>query len=112
MRKYKTVFPLIMVALMVTAAYGQENLKNIQTKTVSGTVSNIDFVGNTISILTADQHQMSFIVPNNATITKDTHDIGLMDIKPGHPVTIQYDASSPAKNIADSISDNNPTAHE
>ena len=112
MHKYTVMLPLIMAALMVTAAYGQENTRNYQAKLISGIVSKIDFVGNTISILTDAQHQMSFFVPGNAIITRDTHDIGLMDIKEGHPVTIQYDVSSPGKNIVDSIIDNESAVHE
>jgi hypothetical protein len=97
---------------MVTVAFSQENLKNSQTKTVSGTVSKIDFVGNTISIQTSDARLMSFFVPDNAIIVRDTQNIGLMDIKAGHPVTIQYDISSPGKDIVDSIVDNKPAAYE
>jgi len=97
---------------MCTAAYGQQNPQNHQTKTVAGAVTSVDFVGNTISILTDGQHRMSFFVPGNSIITRDTHDIGLMDIKEGHPVTIQYDIMSPGKNTADSIIDNQPSSHE
>jgi len=112
MHKYKIIFPFLMAVLMVSTAYSQENSKDRKIKTISGTVANIDFVGNTISVLTADQHQVSLYVPGNAIITKDTHDIGLMDVKPGHPVIIQYDSSSPGRDIVDSIVDNNPEGHE
>lgn len=112
MDKYKIILSFLLTASMVTAAYSQENPGNYQTRTISGTVADIDFVGNTISILTKDQHQMSFLVPGNAVITRDTHDIGLMDIKQGHPVTIQYDISSPGKDMVYSIVDNNPAALE
>jgi hypothetical protein len=101
-----------MTALMVTAAFGQENLKKDQTKTVSGTVSKIDFVGSSISIQTSDARQMSFVVPGNAIIIRDTQNIGLMDIKEGHSVTIQYNISSPGKDIVESIVDNKPSGNE
>ena len=55
---------------------------------------------------------MVFSVPGNAIITRGTNDIGLMDIKAGHPVTIQYQVSTPGKDIAVSIVDNKPVAHE
>lgn len=112
MRKYKIIFSLIMSALIVTAGYCQGNLGNNQTITVSGTVTQTDFVGNTITILTADQQQMVFSVPGNVTITRGTNDIGLMDIKAGHSVTIQYQVSSPGKDIAVNIVDNKPVAHD
>ena len=55
MRKYKIIFSLILSALIVTTAYCQGNLGNNQINTVSGTVTQTDFVSNTITILTADQ---------------------------------------------------------
>jgi hypothetical protein len=112
MHKYKIILLLLMSALMVTAAYSQEKLESNQTKTISGTVTDTNFVGSTITILTVDQQQMAFYVPENAIIAQGTKDIGLMDIKQGHSVTIQYDISSPGKNIVDSIADNNPMAEE
>ncbi len=112
MRKYRIILSLLMSALMVTAAYCQEKPQSKKTNTVSGTVTQTEFVGNTITILTADQQQMVFSVPGNAIITRGTNDIGLMDIKAGHPVTIQYEVSSPGKDIAVSIVDNKPVAHD
>ena len=112
MRKYKIIFSLILSALMVTAAYCQGNLGNNQTITVYGTVTQTDFVSNTITILTADQQQMVFSVPGNAIITRGTNDIGLMDIKAGHPVTVQYTILSPGKDIVVSVVDNKPVTHE
>jgi hypothetical protein len=112
MRKYKIIFSLILSALIVTTAYCQGNLGNNQTITVSGTVTQTDFVSNTITILTADQQQMVFSVPGNAIITRGTNDIGLMDIKAGHPVTVQYTILSPGKDIVVSVVDNKPVTHE
>jgi len=112
MNKYKIVSILIASTLIATAAYSQEYPGKPPIKTVSGTVINVDFVGNTIAIQSGDGRQMSFSVPGSTTIVQNTHNIGLMDIKPGHPVTIQYDVLSPGKNSVDSIVDNNPLAHE
>jgi hypothetical protein len=112
MYKYKVILFLLMTTMTVTAAYSQTNSGNHQTATVSGTVTKIDFVGNTISILTDDNHPMSFSVPGKAIILQDTQDIGLMDVKISHPVTIKYDVSSSGKQIVDSIIDNKPAAHE
>jgi len=98
---------------MVTVAFSQQNPGSPKTiKTISGVVTKIDFVGNTISILSDDQHQMSFSVPENAIITQDTQDIGLMDIKESNPVTIQYDIASPGMDVVESIIDNKPSSHE
>lgn len=106
MCKYKVILILLVSALMGTAAYSQENLHSNQIKTVSGTVTKTDFVGNTITVLTNDQKQMAFFVPGNVIITQEAHDIGLMDIREGNPVTIQYDNSSTGQSIAVSIVDN------
>ena len=109
MKKYKIILPFLMTALMLTAAYGQKNTENHLTRVISGVLIKNDFVGNIIAIQTDNGHQMSFSVPSNIIITRDTRDIGLMDVKVGHPVTIQYDASSPGKNFAQSIVDNKST---
>ncbi len=112
MKKHGIVFPFLMAALMVTAAYGQENPKSEQTKSISGIVSKIDFAGSTISIQTLDKSEISFSVPGNAMIIRDTQNIGLMDIKQGHPITIQYRVSSPGMYIVYSIVDHKSTAFE
>jgi len=96
--------------LMVTMAHSQENLESYQKKIISGTVIETDFVGSTINVRT-DQGQRVFSVPEGATIVRETHDIALMDIKAGHPVTIEYYTSSPGKDIVVSIVDNEPITH-
>jgi len=113
MSKYKIIFPLLISAVMITAAYCQEKPQsNQQTITVSGTVTQTDFAGSTITILTADGQQMVFSVGDNAIITRGTNDIGLMEVKPGHSVTIKYEVLSPGKDVVVSIVDNKPVAHE
>jgi len=97
---------------MLTAAYSQEKLVNYQTKTISGTVMNTDFVGNTISILTEDQHHLSFSVPAKAIITQETHKIGLMDIGKSDSVTIQYYTLSSPQYTVVSILDNESIVNE
>ena len=111
MDKYKIILPLLISAFMVTAGYCQKDLENHHTSTISGVVTGTDFVGSTINVQTIDQQQMTFYVPTGADIVRETRDIGLMDIKQGHPVTIQYYTSSPGKNIVLSIVDNKPTAY-
>jgi len=110
MYKYKIILSLLMSAFIVTAGYCQKDLENHRTNTISGTVTEADFVGSTISVRT-DQGQRVFSVPNGVTIVRDTHDIALMDIKEGHPVTIQYYTSSPGKDTVVSIVDNERIAH-
>ena len=107
MHKYKIIFSLLMTVFIVTAGYCQKDLESHQTNTISGTVTETDYVGGTINVQT-DQGQMAFFVPGNAIIFRNTHDIGLMDVKVSHPVTIKYDISSPGKNIVVSIVDNKP----
>jgi hypothetical protein len=110
MYKFKIIFPLLVTVFMVTAGYCQKDLENHQIKTVAGMATGTDFVGSTIDIMTTDQRQMTFYVPSGANMTRGTQDIGLMDIKQGHSVTIQYYTSSPGKDIVVSIVDNKPIA--
>jgi len=105
----KIIFSLLFVVFLATAGYCQKDLDTHQTKTVSGDVTGTDFVGSTISIMTTDQRPMTLYVPNEASITRETVDTGLMDIKSGHPVTIQYYTASPGKDVVVSIVDNKPT---
>jgi len=106
MSRLKVIFPFLFVVTMITVAYGQQKPVNFQTMIISGTVTGTDYVGNTVSIMTDDQHPMSFFVPGNAIITRDTHDIGLMDLMISNPITIKYSRSTLGKDTAYSIVDN------
>lgn len=94
---------------MVTAGYCQKDLESHQTNTVSGTVTETDYVGSTVNIKT-DNGPMAFYVPTGVNIVLETRDITLTDIKQGDPVTIQYYTSSLSKNVVLSIVDNKPIA--
>ena len=111
MVKYKIIIFVLINALMLTTGYCQKDLENHQIKTVAGVATGTDFVGSTIDIVTTDQRQMTFYVPSGASMTRGTQDIGLMDVKQGHSVTVQYYTSSPGKDIVVSIVDNKPIAH-
>ncbi|MBF0523179.1 MAG: hypothetical protein HQL24_09010 [Candidatus Omnitrophica bacterium] len=108
MLKYKAiVFILLAAVLMSGRAYSQDESDKSQKIIISGTVTKVDEVGNIINIKT-DQGELAFSVSDSAIIVRNTHDIELMDIKVGHPVTIQYSVYSPGKNIITSIVDNAP----
>ena len=111
------IFVCMTISAIATTVYSQENTEHSQTNsennqsnTITGTVTKNDFAGDTISIITDDQRQMSFSVPSNSIITRDTKNVALMDIKNGHPVTIQYEVTSPGMNVVESINDNKPTS--
>lgn len=107
MFKYKvTVFILLTLVFMVSAAYCQEKAENRKIKVTTGTVTMVDAVGNIIEVNTVDE-QIAFSVPDDANITLGTAKIGLMDIEANDPVEIQYYSSSPGEYIAVSIVDNN-----
>ena len=112
MNKIKIILLLIVTVGTLTRAYSQEKLDNHQIKSITGTVSGSDAVGNIISIKTADQKEMAFIVPDKAIISQETHNIGLMDIVKSDSVSIQYFVSSSAKNIVVNIVDNESVVNE
>jgi hypothetical protein len=111
MYKYKIILALFMTVLISTAAYSQLNLENHPIKNISGKVISTDSVGNIISILTGDQKQMEFFVPDKASITQETHNIGLMDIGKSDSVNIQYYLAS-SKCFVVSIVDNESVVNE
>ena len=106
MFKSKTIlFVLLASALMASLAYCQKKTETHQIMTISGPVMKVDSVGNIIEVKT-NGGQMAFSVPDDASITGGTKKIGLMDIKQGDPVTIQYYSPSPGKFVAVSITYN------
>jgi hypothetical protein len=117
MFRYKIVLPLLLTTLFVIPAYCQIKSESHQIKIISGTVIDMDAVGNVITIqadpsqtnqMQTYQAQMAFYVPDKVTITHETHDVGLLDIRKSDPVTIQYYVSSPGKYVVVSIVDNKP----
>ena len=100
------VFILLALAFTASLAYCQEKGATRKTITVAGIVAKVDAVGNIIE-LKIDEGQMAFSVPDDASITKGTKKIGLMDIEANNPVTIQYYSPSPGKFVVVSITYNN-----
>jgi hypothetical protein len=102
---------LLVIFLIPSLAHSQDKVNPRAISTVIGTVTKVDFVGNTIEVnVTANGsgQLMSFSVPPQAKIVLATHDIGLADIGIGNPVTIQYVNPTPGKYNAVSIVDNRP----
>jgi hypothetical protein len=112
MFKHKSILFLLLTIFIVAPAYCQGISENHLRKIINGTVINVDAVGNVITIRTEDQKQMAFLVSDKASVTKETHDVGLMDIRKTDPVTMQYYTSSPGKNTVTSIIDNGTVASE
>ncbi len=106
----KIMLLLLATVSVVTQAYCQEKSNIHEISIIGGKVINVDSVGNIITIQTDDQQQMAFSVPDKVSITQETHDIGLMEIRATDPVTVQYYASSPGKYVVFSIVDNKPIA--
>jgi len=112
MSNFKLILILLIAFFIIIPVYAQVKPALREIKTISGTVVNIDSVGNVITIKTRDQIQMAFIVMDKASITLNANDIGLMEISESDPVTIQYYISYPGKYTAISIVDNKPVASE
>jgi hypothetical protein len=116
MFKYRIILSLLLTAGTLSPAYCQVQAGNHQIKIVRGTATDIDAVGNVITIqpdpMQMGQTQMALYVPDKATITHETHDVGLLDIRKSDPVTIQYYVSSPGKYTVLSIVDNKPVGSD
>ena len=107
MFKIKAVaLALLAAAFTVTSAYCQEKAENQQIQTISGTVTQVDTVGNSIVVNTGEA-QVLFYVPDDAKINQGEETIGLMDVQESDPVTISYYTASPGKYVVVSIIDSN-----
>jgi hypothetical protein len=102
------IFALLIVAGMATFAYCQEKAENRQISTISGTLTNIDFVSSTI-VLKTDNEQMTLSVPDDAIITKGAEKLGIEGLGETDSVTVQYYSSAPGQYSVASIVDNNVT---
>jgi len=108
MFKHKVITYILLTAVLApSGAYCQERVENQQMRTISGTITKIDTVGNIINVQT-DTGEMAFSVSDHARIVRNTHDAGLLDIKEGDPVTIQYTSASLGKNSILRLVDNKP----
>jgi len=112
MNKYKWIYFFIYISLIIPAAYCQEKKEYHLIKSIAGTVINVDNIGNIITIRTENQQQMSFSVVDNASITQETRNIGLMDIEQADPVIMQYYVLSTGKLTAVNIMDNKAIASQ
>lgn len=125
MFKYNFLLIFLLSAIFSSSAFSQGIIENHQVKIIHGTVINLDTVGSVITIETMEQvgtvgntvqavgpEQVAFFVPDKVIITLQTHDIGLMDMRKGDPVTVRYYAASPGKYTVSSIMDNRPVAAE
>ena len=108
MIKHKVITFILLISVFTpSAAYCQERIKNQQISTIAGAVTKVDVAGRVIGIQT-DTGEMEFYIPEQVKIVRNTHYIALLEIKIGHPVTIQYDNSSIGRNNIISLVDNKP----
>ena len=108
MFKYKFVMLSLLVVLVPGLAYCQKEVKN-QSLTIMGILSKVDMVGSSVYVQT-DNGRMVFSVSDQTKKVMHTHEAGLLDMKVGDPVTIQYEMNAPGENNALSIVDNQPTS--
>jgi hypothetical protein len=100
------VFVLLAFSCTVTCAYCQGKEGSLSTSTITGTLTSVDFAGNTIVVNIGDA-ELKLSVPDGARITGGTEDLGLVGLEDGDPVTVQYYSPSPGRYTAVSIQDNN-----
>ena len=107
MFKSKTlIFILLALAFTAGLAYCQEKAETRKIITISGIATKVDAEGGIIEV-EANGRQIALSVPEDASITNGTKNIGLMDIEESYPVTIQYYSPSPGKFVVVSITYNN-----
>ena len=99
------VFVLLALAFTASLAYCQEKAETRKIITIAGIVTKVDTVGNIIEV-EANGGEMAFSVPDDASITNGTKNIGLMDIEQGNTATIRYYNPSPEKFVVVSITYN------
>ena len=99
------VFVSLVLTFTASLVYCQEKVETRHIITIEGIVAKVDAVGSIIEVKT-DEKQMAFSVPDGANITEGTKKIGLMDIEPSDPVTVQYYSPSPGKLVVVSITYN------
>lgn len=96
MRKYKLknlaslTLSLVYVGMASLGVCQEES-----TQMLSGNVSQTDWVGSKITVrvgsyVAGNVDEMTFYVPNDASITCGTEDMSLADIQVGDPVRIEY----------------------
>ena len=103
MFKHQLITIILLASVLAPGvAYCQEKAESQRIGTIIGTITKVDTVGDIISIHT-ESVEMAFSVPGQAKIVRNTHDIGLLDIKDGDSVTVQYNNFSPGKNSIISI---------
>jgi hypothetical protein len=102
------IFFLALLILIFTGclAYCDELTGDRNTQTVDGSVTKVDFVGNTVLVNTVSG-QLPFTVSDNTMIRRGTDKIGLEDIEIGDPVTVEFSTPSPGTYVAVAIVDNN-----
>ncbi len=99
MFKYKLIAFILLSAVLASGkAYCQTEVLNPQIITVDGKVTKVDPEGGVIHVQTAEGN-MLFHIHVEARLFRDTMPIASIDIERGDPVTIQYDSSSPDRNI-------------
>ena len=117
MFKYKIIFFILLTVVLASGeAYCQEAVvdkviqgetKDLQTSTITGTVTDVDKGSGLINVQT-DMGQKVFYVSLESNLFRHTHRISSVEISKGDPVTIQYTVSSSGKNIIIGLADNKP----
>jgi hypothetical protein len=107
MRKGKMFFLVLLISLFaVCSVYCDELTGNRSTQTVDGSVTKVDFVGNTVLVNTVGG-QLPFSVSDATMIRRGTDKISLEDVEIGDPVTVEFYSPSPGIYLAVAIVDNN-----
>jgi len=98
MFKYKlAIFVLLTMFFTSVQAYCQQQNKDLQVKTIAGTVTYVDVAGSIISVQT-DKGTMVFNFSVESNLFRYAHHMASIEIEKGDPVIIQYKSVPFGKN--------------
>ena len=88
---YKLIKTAIIFLIMMTLSgpgrtYCEEAKRDL--KTMSGSVSNVDWVGSLITV--SGEYEMTFVILPNTKITREAESSSLLDINTGDYVVVKY----------------------
>ena len=108
MFKNKVMVLVLLTAILISGkAFCQQEIKDMQVKTIAGNVTYIDLAGSVINVQT-NSGKMVFSISVESELLRYAHHIVSVEIGKGDSVMIQYATTSLGKNVIIKLEDSNP----
>jgi hypothetical protein len=108
MFKNRAVILILLIAVFISGkAFCQQEIKNMQVKTIAGKITYIDLAGSVINVQT-DNGKMALSISVESELLRYAHHIASVEIQVGDPVIIQYATTSLGKNVIIKLEDSKP----